>query len=531
MIVRYLISHIDGVPMKAYTCAHVIMRGFSQLDRYLQPVTRMRYRHTPRAQWLRIGALLLLASSLAFSIGHTNTAHAKPFAPNTFCEAYPGAPMCDGLLPGCTTCHVTTSPLVMNPFGEHLSNALGQYISSPFDDAEFADFLPQALMDIEQRDSDEDGFTNIEEIQSGTQPGSSESYPSVAECPRPDRVEELDYKICQYDYGFVYRKVGIDFCGLPPTFDEMQAFANLDESAQATAVHTLLDSCLDGEFWLGPNGVLWNIAHDKIRPVGSLSRFADYINDYEYFTYTQIDDHDVRDVLVGQYVVTYTNLGSDTEPRSLYEAVDAKKDQPMQPERRAGLLTTAWPLFYNTMFTALPRGTAAQAYRAFLGFDIAAAEGLSWPIDNEPIDYDRAGVTNPTCAACHSTLDPLSYPFSRYNGIQGDMQIGLYMYDPDRIDKYFVGRYPAMANMGEAGYIFGQPVADLLEWAQVAANSDPFFTATVDDYWKLLIGDKPTPDQTVRYEEYTGLALQLSQHFSVEQMLHGLIDTEAYGAP
>lgn len=459
------------------------------------------------------------------------TAQAKPLAPPLFCAVYGEAPTCASMPTGCATCHVSTSPVVMNDFGLDIREGLAQYASVPFADGDFEQYLGMVLMEIEGLDSDGDGFSNLEEIQSGTEPGLTDSFPGGAECPSPDQVAELDYQICTYDYDYVYRKVGIDFCGLPPTFAEMEAFHQMSEPEQQTRIHALLDTCLDTEFWMGPNGVLWNIAHDKIRPVGSLEGFADYINDYEYFTYTQIDDHDIRDLLVGDFLIERVDAGTPDEPRSMYQQVTMRAGQPMQPERRAGLLTSAWPLFYNTMFTALPRGTAAQAYRAFLGFDIAASEGLNWPIAGEPVDWDRAGVTNPTCAACHSTLDPLSYPFSRYNGIQGDGAIGLYMYDPDRINKYFLGRYPEMAAMPEGGYIFGESVDNLLEWAQVAANSDQFFAATTADYWRVLVGEKPAPANPEEYAEYTQLAEELSQHYSVEQMLHSLIDTEAYGAP
>ena len=474
------------------------------------------------ARWLTAGALALAASLLC-----AESAHARPVAPALFCAVYGDAPACAGMPASCDTCH--QGPPVVNAFGSDVRDGLLQRTSSPFADGDFEAYLAQVLMELETVDSDGDGFSNLEEIESGTEPGQSSSFPAAPECPAADDVVGLEYQICSYDYDYVYRKVGIDFCGLPPTFEEMEAFHQLGEPGQLAEIHALLDTCLDTEFWLGPNGVLWNVAHSKVRPIGSLTNFADFYNDYEYFTYTQIDDHDVRDVLVGQYLIERVEDGSPV--RSVYQTVQTRDGQPMQPERRAGLLTSAWPLFYNTMFTALPRGTAAQAYRAFLGFNIASSEGLNWPISNEPVDFDGAGVQEPTCAGCHSTLDPLAYPFSRYNGIQGDGAIGLYMYDPDRIDKYFVGRYPAMASMPEEGYIFGQRVANLLEWAEVAANSEQFFTATTRDYWRLLVGDEPGLDHPEEYAEFTALWQELSQHHSVEQMLHSLIDTEAYGAP
>jgi hypothetical protein len=64
----------------------------------------------------------------------------------------------------------------------------------------------------------------------------------------------------------------------------------------------------------------------------------------------------------------------------------------------------------------------------------------------------------------------------------------------------------------------------------VAANSDPFAVATVMDYWKLTMGNPPTPEQS---GQFTTLwkALKTTHNYRVEKMLHDLIKTEAYGAP
>jgi hypothetical protein len=82
----------------------------------------------------------------------------------------------------------------------------------------------------------------------------------------------------------------------------------------------------------------------------------------------------------------------------------------------------------------------------------------------------------------------------------------------------------------EAGFIFGQPVADLLEWAEVAANSEAFAKATVRDYWRIFVGHDPTPDEQGEFEQLA--ADFMNQHeYRVERMLHALIRTEAYGVP
>jgi hypothetical protein len=210
------------------------------------------------------------------------------------------------------------------------------------------------------------------------------------------------------------------------------------------------------------------------------------------------------------------------------------------------MLTTRWFLAKNTMFTPVPRTTAAQAYRAYLGYDIAKLEGLQ-PVAGEPVDYDRKGVTAEQCAVCHSTLDPLSYPFSRYDGIGGgdeeeisdpDMEINLDgtvngtfgNYASGRLERFLRQEGPQIVETPEAGLLFGQPVANLVEWAEVAANSEPFARKVVLDYWRLLVGEDPLPGDEA---ELTTLAQRLSSEheYRVERMLRDLIATEAYGAP
>ncbi|MEM9493359.1 MAG: hypothetical protein AAGC55_29695, partial [Myxococcota bacterium] len=287
-----------------------------------------------------------------------------------------------------------------------------------------------------------------------------------------------------------------------------------------------LDECLDSEFWLGKDGALWQMAHDKIRPVGSLKAgedpgalpLSDYYDDYHLFMYAYTDGRDVRDILLADYFVQR----SDSPTR--YSQVSDRSGQLVQTARRAGLLTSNWVLVYNVMFTALPRTAAAQAYRAFLGLDIARQQGL-YPVAGEPVDYDAKGVAAPACAICHSTLDPLSYPFKNYSGFHPPA----FRYFENRIETHFLDEGPNMASMPESGAIFGQPVSDLLEWAQIAANSEQFLAATVRDFWALLVGAEPTPDNA----EFEGLwrGLRDDHQYSVEHMLHDFIETEGYGVP
>jgi hypothetical protein len=482
-----------------------------------------------------IGRTKGLVAAAAFGLGlWPAAAEAKPFAPGVFCtDAYPEETLCAVKPPPCEFCHQKfTKPVVMNAYGADVAEAMATYVPPPFEgkDAEFAQYLPMALHDVEALDSDGDGHTNLEEIEWGSYPGDEKSMPGELTCPDESELAGLDYQICKYDHRYAYRKIGIDFCGLPPTFEELEQFATLDDAGKKAALHAKLNECLDTEFWLGIDGVLWSLAHAKVRPVPAIVESL-FLYDYELYTYTQIDDHDVRDLLTAQYLVARTDVGTPASPKSVYQIVPSRDDQPLQPERRVGMMATAWQLLYSTMFTALPRTTAAQMYRSFLGFDIAKSEGLM-PVSGEPEDYDDRGVDAADCAACHSTLDPLSYPFATYNGIQDNGPgASFFQYNPDRIALNFLDEYPGMANMPEAGVVLGQPVADLLEWAQVAANDDQFFKAQAADYWKLCLGEEPTATKPELFADYDTVWRELRDSHSVEKMLHVLIDTEAYGAP
>ncbi|MBL4633914.1 MAG: hypothetical protein JKY56_08575 [Kofleriaceae bacterium] len=386
--------------------------------------------------------------------------------------------------------------------------------------------LPAALIAVEDIDSDVDSFTNIQEIIAGSFPGDPFSNPEALECPEVGANEF--YQVCQYDPEYTYRKVMLDFCGQSPSYDDLLSFRDLDTAEQLDALDQVLDACLDSEFWLGKNGELWQLAHRKIRPVGSLKSgedsgsfpASDYYDDYNLFVWSQTDNRDSRELLLADYFVSRT-----TSPTEYVMVDNLPGSQKMQVERRAGLLTTDWVSLYNIMFTAVPRTAAAQAYRAFLGYDIAKLEGL-FPVSGEPKDYDDKGVASPACAVCHSTLDPMTYPWTRFNGIQAPRG----QYDPNRIIDDFLDEGVNIADMPESGMLLGQPVVDLLDWAQVAANSSQYASATTEDYWRFLMGSGPSATEMT---EFNGLwqGLMGLYEYSVERMLHDLIKTEAYGAP
>jgi hypothetical protein len=421
------------------------------------------------------------------------------------------------------------SPVAWNSFGEQVRTALhGSGAALDSSDA-FALALRDTLPTLESLDADADGMSNAVELAQGTLPGDPASSMLAAAGACPADPSAFPYQVCRYDAAFVLRKLLLDFCGHSPSFEQIQQLEAAPAEAQRETLHTALDACLQTPYWRGRDGVLWRLAHPKVRPAAfgdsayadDPSMGADYEQDYQLFVYTQIDGHDARDVLLGQYFVV---SAGDT-----YQRVDERAGQSVPVERRAGMLTTLWFLLFNSMFTALPRTAAAQAYRAYLGYDIALQQGL-FPVNDEPVDYDLKGVTQAECAVCHSTLDPLTYPFRNYDGISGDVDSALLgRYVPNRLETMYESLIPGVSATPEQGVIFGQPVNTLREWVEVAANSDEFARATVTDYWTLLLGAAPTPEQSGEFESlWRSLR---SDNYSIDALLHRLIDSEAYGVP
>ncbi len=450
---------------------------------------------------------------------------ARPEAPELFCESYPTAPSCLAGGAGCGDCHST--PPSLNDYGRALQAELGLY-----DD--FARALSDALLAVEASDSDGDGFSNREEILWGSAPADADSYPREIDCS--SGVQRDGLNPCAYDPIYVFRRVMLDFCGRSPGYDELEELRAA--GARREDVHLVLSRCLDSEWWIGRDGALWRLAHRKIRPLATLKGGAnpgevplgDYEDDYNLFVWSQIDGHDARELLTAQFFVARRDLPTEyvAYAASVLEQAQSRPftaAQRVPVDRRAGILTHRWFLLINTMFTAIPRTTAAQAYRSFLGLDLSRLEGL-FPVDHEPFDYDAKGVQAPACAQCHSTLDPLSYPFSRYEGLGG----GALGYNANRMQRFVPSDGSRVVDTPEAGSLLGEPVEDLVEWGEVAANSDAFARATVLDHWRRVFGEAPRADELETFN-------RLWQRFrgelgySVEAMLHALIDTEVYGVP
>ncbi len=186
------------------------------------------------------------------------------------------------------------------------------------------------------------------------------------------------------------------------------------------------------------------------------------------------------------------------------------------------MLTTQWFHFSNTMFSDLPRTTAAQAMRSFLDLDPAAQVGLVH-IEGEPLDVDEKGVDGYTCRQCHMAVDTAAYAFAEYQGIGGGAPSTFNENRPFLRDLWTPQTRPQ-------AFFLDEPVDDLVEWAQVAANSDYFARQQAATFFKYAVGRDPEPNEEATLDA-VWRAYRDEDNYSTENMLHRIVDTDAFGCP
>lgn len=442
---------------------------------------------------------------------------ALPEAPAVFCDVYTTAPACATGTVDCTACHAASGPPGHNPYGADLFDA--------FDDPEgdFVSQLPGALAAVEGLDSDGDGRSNVDEILVGTPPGSASS--AEPECESQVEGVNTGWALGQHDPAFAWKRVMLDFCGRSPRYDEVQGFRTVEDPE--ALVHETLDLCLSSPYWAE---VLRELAIDAVEPIGPPTD-ANILGNWEWdlrmWAYAMSGGRDAADVLQGDYLVVEEPDGSGVlraidEPRGPLE----EYAQPLAAEHRYGMMTSRYSLAMRVMFSPVPRNLASHWYRKLLGLDIARSQGL-YPVDEldgayawaAPLDVDNKGVWQEACAACHSTLESMSYPWARYNGI--DLESGT-------TGQYLEDRAKDLIPTTE-GWLMGQRVSGPEDWIAVAIASDAFSEHTVSVFWRRLFQRAPL---SCEQDEHT----MLWQDFrdggrDVDAMLHALVDTDAYGVP
>lgn len=481
---------------------------------------------------------------LAISLG----VRAEPEAPRIFCASYPETARCMGTVPDCGLCHTSTSPAAWNAYGLDVKAAL----SGP---GSFAERLPAALIAVEASDSDGDGFSNRDELELASSPGDPGSLPTVAVDEPGSLPDNPDYAIGRYDVRYAYRRASVLYCGQSPSYEELSSLAELAEAQARALMHERIEACLGGEYWLGEG--LVRLADDRIRPITNLGQdsrvtltlpiqslagdiklrsvMGDYRYDYRLWVHALSAGRDARDLLLAQYFVQEDGtLTEDTIANPMADATAG--GQLLEKPYRAGMITTMWFMTRNTMFTDLPRTTAAAAYRSYLGMDISKMQGLM-PVAGEPDDVDDKGVAAARCAVCHSTLDPLAYAFAPYNGfafnpavvlellLLGQLHGDFGTYDAGRP----AARMPRWSQAEQQPVLLGQPVADLRAWAELAAQSDEFARNLASMFFAHALGREPEGSELVELAELWQALPE--DGYSANKLIHRLIDSTAFGVP
>ena len=77
--------------------------------------------------------------------------------------------------------------------------------------------------------------------------------------------------------------------------------------------------------------------------------------------------------------------------------------------------------------------------------------------------------------------------------------------------------------------LFGEPVASVVEWAQVASRSDAFRRTLAAMFFRHALGREPTAGE---FEEFGALVASMEgDGYSADRLIHRLIDTDAFGVP
>lgn len=118
--------------------------------------------------------------AVSFAMAATTLASAYPPFWKTFSDVYhpaAGTAIGDGK---CLTCHTGPQGGIRNPFGKDLEKVIG------------SGTLTEAILrEVEQKDSDGDGVSNLEEINSGTLPGDPGSKPAGASASASPKGQQV----------------------------------------------------------------------------------------------------------------------------------------------------------------------------------------------------------------------------------------------------------------------------------------------------------------------------------------------------
>ena len=193
----------------------------------------------------------------------------------------------------------------------------------------------------------------------------------------------------------------------------------------------------------------------------------------------------------------------------------------------AGILaSTAFHLRYRSTNFNYNRGRAAAVSRALLCHDFLEAD---IPVDtsvdlSDPSAVTRAVTSNPACAGCHQTLDPLaSYFFAFHEGTLFSAPLVGYpvthLYDADDTDRWF------LTNRRPPSY-FGQPAEGLAGLGQAIAD-DPRFARCAAIRFASYLTETPARELPRAWVDELAADLASSK-FSAKQLARSIVLSDAF---
>lgn len=156
------------------------------------------------------------------------------------------------------------------------------------------------------------------------------------------------------------------------------------------------------------------------------------------------------------------------------------------------LVSSGWWWQQGSMLNNLNRGRANQVSRVLLCFDYLESEidfaGVS-ALDSEAA-LGEAIRTNPSCAACHDTLDPIAsslYGFWFPSSAKHDL-FDIQTYHPERERLWLTLGGPPPG-------LHGEPVNGLADLGARIAAEDGYARCFVEHSWRGLLRREPAPEE------------------------------------
>ena len=310
----------------------------------------------------------------------------------------------------------------------------------------------------------------------GTQPD-----PVLELGPRPELSDPLRF----------YRRVSLDLTGHLPDPDSLDALAADPSALDPTLENLLTHPGLENRL-VHLLDERWHVRFESM-PVGP----SDYGFDPElrYTLARNMSEEPLRlmarvvaddlswDTIVQSDTTMATPLLTSVWPLEPVDVPEGEWAPTRWTDHRppVGVLTSNglwWR--YNTTFFNYNRTRAAAVARLLLCTDYLALEiEFESPSLTDAEGTEEAIKTNPSCTACHTTLDPLSSLFFGFWAYD--------LYDPLELSRYHPEREPLGAPyLGVEPEWFGIPVQSLADLATVVPEDARFPTCAVDTFSSAL---------------------------------------------